>query len=69
MNFGDCLLKTKGAIYIANALQDEHKELEIMNFGFNEISTDGGLSIATAVENKPNMLTLILDGNQVCIIV
>ncbi|XP_061390248.1 ran GTPase-activating protein [Musca vetustissima] len=64
INFGDCLLKTNGAYHFAEALQENHRELEVVDLGFNEIGPDGGLVLATAMENKPNLQRLNLDGNQ-----
>lgn len=64
INFGDCLLKTGGAIFIAEAIQDGHPNLEIVNLEANEIGPDGGLSIVTAMTNKTNLHTLKLNTNQ-----
>lgn len=64
INFGDCLLKTGGAIFIAEAVQDGHRDLEMLNLEANEIGPDGGLSIASAMHNKTNLHTLVLNGNQ-----
>ena len=66
LNFGDCLLKTTGAVLLAEALQDGHQNLKNVNLGYNEIGANGGLSIATAMENKVNINKLTLNGNQVC---
>lgn len=65
INFGDCLLKTNGAYHFAEALEENHTELEVVDLGFNEIGPDGGLVLATAMQNKPNLQKLFLDGNQV----
>lgn len=65
INFGDCLLKTRGAIALAEALQDEHKQLGVLNLSFNEIRADGGYAVAMAVENKPLLEILDLNGNMV----
>lgn len=64
INFGDCLLKTGGAIFIAEAIQDGHLDLEYLNLEANEIGPDGGLSIVTAMTNKTNLQTLIMNSNQ-----
>uniref|UniRef100_A0A336L6T2 CSON005370 protein n=1 Tax=Culicoides sonorensis TaxID=179676 RepID=A0A336L6T2_CULSO len=63
INFGDCLLKTKGALAIADAIQDQHLELETLNFGFNEIRADGGFCIAASMENKRLLKSLDINGN------
>lgn len=65
INLGDCLLKTKGAVLIGEALQDGHPHLKRVDMGFNEIGANGGLMIATAVSNKPELEILNLNGNQV----
>lgn len=64
INFGDCLLKTGGAIFIAEAIQDGHPNLEFVNLEANEIGPDGGLSIVSAMQNKSNLNTLKLNTNQ-----
>lgn len=67
INFGDCLLKTKGAVLLGEALQDGHLELETLNLGFNEIGPNGGMAIASAMYNKEQLQKLYLNGNQVII--
>lgn len=63
INFGDCLLKTRGAISLGEALQDAHTDIEVLNFGFNEIGPEGGYAIVHATYNKHNLKSLVLDGN------
>ncbi|GBM72054.1 Ran GTPase-activating protein 1 [Araneus ventricosus] len=63
LNLGDCLVRTGGAIALANALEDGCPEIRNINLGFNEIDITGGLAIADAVEHKENLETLILNGN------
>lgn len=65
INFGDCLLKTKGAVFIGEALQDGHPVLRKVDMGFNEIGPNGGISIASAMTNKSELESLNLNGNQV----
>lgn len=65
INFGDCLLKTKGAVFIGEALQDGHPLLRKVDMGFNEIGPNGGISIASAMSNKSELESLNLNGNQV----
>lgn len=65
INLGDCLLRTGGAILLGEALQEGHNQLETLNLGFNEIGPDGGLSIANAMQNKPHISSIILNGNMV----
>ncbi|XP_052892298.1 ran GTPase-activating protein [Anopheles moucheti] len=64
LNFGDCLLKTKGATLIGEALHEGHTELEVMDFGFNEIGPDGGFTLVNAAANKDKLRSLVLNGNQ-----
>lgn len=65
INFGDCLLKTRGAVILGEALKDEHFALEQLILDHNEIRADGGYSIASAMLNKEQLTLLDLDGNQV----
>lgn len=65
INFGDCLLKTKGAIILGEALSDEHLALETLILDNNEIGPNGGFCIASAMYNKEQLQTLNLNGNQV----
>lgn len=65
INFGDCLLKTRGAELIAEALHSGHEQLQTLILGFNEIGPVGGIEIASAISNKERMRSLILNGNQV----
>lgn len=65
INFGDCLLKTHGAYHFAEALSENHHQLEVVDLSFNEIGADGGVVLAEALQNKKNLNRLNLDGNQV----
>lgn len=65
INFGDCLLKTRGAVILGEALQDEHLALERLTLDHNEIGGNGGLAIASAMMNKEQLQSLNLNGNQV----
>lgn len=64
LNFGDCLLKTKGALLLANTLKSSNKNLEILILGFNEIGSKGGLELVKAMADKTKLKNLLLDGNQ-----
>lgn len=46
---------------------DNHLALETLNLGFNEIGTNGGCTIAMAMQNKEQLQSLNLNGNQVSI--
>jgi Ran GTPase-activating protein 1 len=63
INFGDCLLKSEGALALGEALGDGHSDLEVLNFGFNEIGPDGGECVAASMSGKDNLRHLVLDGN------
>lgn len=65
INFGDCLLKTNGAYHLAEALEENHRNLDAVDFSFNEIGADGGIVLVTALQNKPNLKKVNVDGNQV----
>ena len=65
LNLGDCLLKTEGTVVLAEALaiKGNHPSLTEVNLSFNEIRTRGVKSIALAMADKANLMTLQLDGN------
>lgn len=65
INFGDCLLKSRGAIILAEALQDGHFALETLILEANEIGPNGGCAVASAVINKEQLQRLALNANQV----
>lgn len=65
INFGDCLLKTRGAMILAEALQDGHLALETLILESNEIGANGGCAIANATLNKHLLKKLVLNVNQV----
>lgn len=58
------MLKTRGAVILGEALQDSHLGLEILNLGFNELGPNGGYAIVAAVDNKEQLQSLNLNGNQ-----
>lgn len=58
-------MKTKGAVILGEALQDEHLALERLALDHNEIGGNGGLAIASAMINKEQLQMLNLNGNQV----
>nr|AKC00915.1 Ran GTPase activating protein [Drosophila melanogaster] len=63
MSFGDCLIKTNGAYHFGEALERGNERLEVIDLGFNEINSDGGLVLVNAMGNKPKLRILNLDGN------
>lgn len=64
LNFGDCLLKTRGALFLADSLKQGNKNLEILILGFNDIGSKGGLELVKAMADKTKLKNLLLDGNQ-----
>lgn len=50
---------------MGEALKDEHLGLERLTLDHNEIGGDGGYSIASAMQNKEQLQSLNLNGNQV----
>ena len=63
INFGDCLLRTDGAYMFAEALSDNHLQLEIVDLSSNDMNSDAALALTSAMKNKPNLKKLNLDGN------
>lgn len=64
INFGDCLLKTDGAILLAGGLKNGHTALKELILDHNEIRLKGGLELVQAVSGKTNLKLLNLNGNQ-----
>lgn len=64
INFGDCLLKSKGASLLAKALQGGHGDLEELILESNEIRIDAALELADAIANKAKLRVFTLDANQ-----
>ncbi|KAI8042942.1 ran GTPase-activating protein [Drosophila gunungcola] len=62
-NFGDCLIRTNGAYHFGEALENSNDQLEVVDLGFNEINSDGGMVLVNAMRNKPKLRFLSLDGN------
>lgn len=64
INFGDCLVKSKGAAAIAEALKDGHIALKELYLTFNEMDRESGLKVVSALENKPNLQRIYMNGNR-----
>lgn len=64
INFGDCLLRSGGAEVIGNALTEGHVKLKELVLSFNEVNKDAAVVVAEAMAEKPELLRLDLDGNQ-----
>ncbi|XP_022224953.1 ran GTPase-activating protein [Drosophila obscura] len=63
IHFGDCLIGTNGAYQIAEALENSNNDLEVIDLSSNEINSDGGLVLVAAIQNKPKLRVLNIDGN------
>ncbi|XP_017004812.2 ran GTPase-activating protein [Drosophila takahashii] len=63
LNFGDCLIRTNGAYHFGEALENSNDQLEVVELGYNEINSDGGMVLVSAMQNKPKLRFFGLDGN------
>lgn len=63
INFGDCLVRSKGALAIASALKGGLHKLKELNLSFCEIKRDAALTLAESVEDKSELERLDLNGN------
>lgn len=65
INFGDCLLKDKGASFLSKILKDRHADLEELILESNEIRTGAALELADAITAKTKLKVFSLDANQI----
>ena len=65
VNFGDCLIKTKGAKALAECLRSALNNLKELNLSFDEINKEGALAIVEALASKDTLEKLELNGNYV----
>ncbi|XP_019902089.2 ran GTPase-activating protein 1b isoform X2 [Esox lucius] len=63
INFGDCLVRSEGAIAISAVLREGLPILKELNLSFGEITEAAALVVAQAVQDKPHMEKLDLNGN------
>lgn len=63
INFGDCLVRSKGAVAIADAVRGGLPKLKELNLSFCEIKRDAALAVAEAVADKAELEKLDLNGN------
>uniref|UniRef100_A0A8C9RXT5 Ran GTPase activating protein 1b n=1 Tax=Scleropages formosus TaxID=113540 RepID=A0A8C9RXT5_SCLFO len=63
INFGDCLVRSQGAVAIAGALREGLPILKELNLSFGEITEDAALVVARAVQDKAQLEKLDLNGN------
>lgn len=62
LNLGDCLLKSRGIIQLADVLSEGHQELRELMFAYNEVDADGAIAVAEAMEKKSKLEKLDLNG-------
>uniref|UniRef100_A0A8C7FSB1 RAN GTPase activating protein 1a n=1 Tax=Oncorhynchus kisutch TaxID=8019 RepID=A0A8C7FSB1_ONCKI len=63
INFGDCLVRSEGAIAIAEAITEGLPILKELNLSFGEITGEAALLVAQSVEGKATLEKLDLNGN------
>uniref|UniRef100_A0A8C1LBP9 Ran GTPase-activating protein 1 n=1 Tax=Cyprinus carpio TaxID=7962 RepID=A0A8C1LBP9_CYPCA len=63
INFGDCLVRSEGAIAIAAALREGLPFLRELNLSFGEICEAAAVVVAKAVRSKADLEKLDLNGN------
>ncbi|XP_041745982.1 ran GTPase-activating protein 1 isoform X1 [Coregonus clupeaformis] len=63
INFGDCLVRSEGAIALSAVLREGLPTLKELNVSFGEITEAAALVLAQAVQDKPHMEKLDLNGN------
>ncbi|KAI1886713.1 hypothetical protein AGOR_G00198630 [Albula goreensis] len=63
VNFGDCLVRSEGAVAIAESLREGLPILKELNLSFGEITEEAALMVARAVQDKPQLEKLDLNGN------
>ncbi|XP_061087266.1 ran GTPase-activating protein 1-like isoform X2 [Conger conger] len=63
VNFGDCLVRSEGAVAIAQSLREGLPILKELNLSFGEIAEAAAVEVARAVQHKPHLEKLDLNGN------
>uniref|UniRef100_A0A671M936 Ran GTPase activating protein 1b n=1 Tax=Sinocyclocheilus anshuiensis TaxID=1608454 RepID=A0A671M936_9TELE len=63
INFGDCLVRSEGAIALAGALREGLPFLRELNLSFGEICEAAAVVVAKAVRGKADLEKLDLNGN------
>uniref|UniRef100_A0A2K6TJ39 Ran-GTPase activating protein 1 C-terminal domain-containing protein n=1 Tax=Saimiri boliviensis boliviensis TaxID=39432 RepID=A0A2K6TJ39_SAIBB len=63
INFGDCLVCSKGAVAIADAIHGGLPKVKELNLSFSEIKRDAALAVAEAMADKAELEKLDLNGN------
>ncbi|MEQ2165909.1 hypothetical protein GOODEAATRI_022031 [Goodea atripinnis] len=62
INFGDCLVRSEGAIALAAVLREGLPILRELNLSFGEITGGAALVVAQAAMDKPHMEKVNLNG-------
>jgi len=66
MNFGDCLVRTEGALALASAVEaSEFPKLKEIILSFNEIRKEGAVKLAEVAKSLPSLAKLDINGNQI----
>lgn len=65
INFGDCLVRSEGALAIAETLKDGLPILKELNLSFGEIAEEAAVAVVKAVEHKNQLEKLDLNGNYI----
>uniref|UniRef100_A0A2K5PU14 Ran GTPase-activating protein 1 n=1 Tax=Cebus imitator TaxID=2715852 RepID=A0A2K5PU14_CEBIM len=63
INSGDCLVRSKGAVAIADAIHSGLPKLKELNLSFCEIKRDAALAVTEAMADKAELEKLDLNGN------
>lgn len=64
INFGDCLIRTEGAIALGESLQNSNPELKELIASFGEVKIEGGIALCEAMIGKKNLTKFDINGNQ-----
>merc|ERR1719204_2868870 len=66
MNFGDCLVRTEGAVALADTMEaNDFPMLREIILSFNEIRKEGAMKIARVAKSLSALFKLDLNGNQI----
>lgn len=63
INFGDCLVRSEGAMALADTVAEGLPLLKELNLSFGEITEEAALVVAQSVQGKDHLEKLDLNGN------
>lgn len=64
LNVGDCMLTAKGCLGVIDSLRTtDHKDLEVLNFQYNEMNETGAKDLALILNKYSKLESLELNGN------